>query len=654
MSKLFIGLDLGSDMLKISFAYRTGASDSDFCFGKLSDSNYLTSVAIPAVAFFDKKKGSWIYGSAVNKSSNESYVTVVKIKTLLSLLSEKENEQVTVSNKNYYWKKNHFPKFFFPIRRSLIEDFGGEMVDKNRTFTVLDYTPSKVCEEFFKYVEGVVDSRVKALEQKRGLKFYGLDIAVVHPPKVGGEYVDELKRLVENAFGRGSVVKVLNSTKAISLFAAELKMIKPDESFLVFDMGEEDISVAQATFSSRYGVLIDGVDGHSEPIELGGLNVDEAIYDYIEDSIKERETVGTPSAGKDGHIYENSVFAKQYLLMKEIKKSKVALSYKGGNYFPKGVPLSIYREVVLQKNLTLSEFQSATLDIVKKISRYVIDELKRPINDKVKKVVLSGGLVETYSLFGYIESEAAKFCPTKKILTVATNAPKDEFDLKDNEDASYSAAIGGAIVALKDIEIKTMLSLSYGTWTGNTANKSLKIFAERGSILPPDGSDFYTTEISLLSATVDDEEIYSLVVNSDEIAADADLPPSQRKFKNIDYDGKKAVVLGDKGSTKRRNCAHDLGLETVSGGEANSQIGLWYKGTRVLKITPVTFQKNVMFKEGIKVDKNGRATPTIEICESCHRYLFDISCVNGYEGRVSGKELSIYFLSVKSFNTRMG
>lgn len=654
MSKLFIGLDLGSDMLKIAFAYRTGAGRSDLCFGKLCDSNYLTSVAIPAVAFYDKRTGGWIYGSAVNKSSNDSYVTVVKIKTLLSLLSEKESEQITSLNKTYYWQKNHFPKFFFPIQRSLVEDFCGEMVDKNRTFTVKDYTPAKVCEEYFKYIQSVVSERVKALEAKRGVKFDGPEIAVVHPPKVGGEYVDELNRLVENAFGNKSVVKVLNSTKAISLFAVELKMINPDESFLVFDMGEEDISVAQATYSSRYGVLIDGVDGHSRPVELGGLNVDEAIYDYIENSIKERETVGTPSAGQDGHIYESSVFAKQYLLMKEIKKSKVALSYKGGSYFPKGVPLSIYREVILQKNLTLPEFQSATLEVIKKISRYIIDELKRPINDKVKKVILSGGLVETYSLFNYIEREASKYCPSKQILSVTTTAPKDDFDLKDNEDASYAPAIGGALVALNNIEIKTMLSLSYGTWTGNTANKALKIFAERGSILPSDGSKFYTNEISLLSATVDDEEIYSLVVNSDEIAADADLPPSQRRFKNIDYDGKKAVILGDKGSIKRRNCSHDLGLETVSGGEANSQIGLWYKGTRVYKITPVAFQKNVTFKEGIIVDKNGRATPTIVISDTCHRYSFDIICVDGYEGRVLGKDLNIAFLSVKSFNTRMG
>ena len=59
MAKLNVCLDLGSDVLKTAFAYK---SENDVVFGKFSKDNLFTQIAIPAVAFYDKNTNKWVYG----------------------------------------------------------------------------------------------------------------------------------------------------------------------------------------------------------------------------------------------------------------------------------------------------------------------------------------------------------------------------------------------------------------------------------------------------------------------------------------------------------------------------------------------------------------------------------------------------------------
>ncbi len=644
MSKLFVCLDLGSDVLKIAFAYRNGDRVE---YGKFSKNDLIKRAAIPAVAFYQKNDNSWLYGSEVQKTNGDYYMTVVKIKSLLELLSFKVDNVTTQSNRDFYFNHDCFPKFYFPVRRTMLDDFAAE-VDKNRTFTAKGFTPQAVVEAFFDYVGNFVDEQALLLSKSRSVQFDDFEIAVVNPPKIGKEYVAEIKRVIERTFGLGSVKKVMPSTKAISIYASQVGVLAKGESCLVFDMGEEDISVAQAVFTEKYGILLDGVEGHSEPIDLGGLDVDEAIYNYIEKSIYSRETVGSPSEGESGHIYESSVLAKQYLLMQDIKRLKAVMSFKGGALFPNGVPISVHREVIVQRVITKDEFKQILIPVADKIANYVIDELKRPINGSVTKVILSGGLIETYGLLTYLKNRIAAAGLNHKIVTLGSaDGTSDRFSVLSNEKALYSSAVGGALIAAWNIDVKTTLSLSYATWSGNSSKKLLKIFASRGAILNSEENTF-VTKLRLKGVKIDGEEMYSCICTPEEIDNDSRNIPSLRKYKNVLYDGK-TLVVGSSGTTIRRHAEDDLSLKVVSGGE-DSNIKLYYDGSEVVERDE---NAEFYFYEGIKVDDTGRATPYIEAAAENYGKMY-IRCENGVARSVYKKDITVSFTNVHSFDTVQG
>ena len=77
--RLNICFDLGSDTLKVVYAYKDSAKNVH-C-GKLN-SKAINQSAIPAAAFYDEDDKKWIFGNEIDDSSNESFITVVKIKFL--------------------------------------------------------------------------------------------------------------------------------------------------------------------------------------------------------------------------------------------------------------------------------------------------------------------------------------------------------------------------------------------------------------------------------------------------------------------------------------------------------------------------------------------------------------------------------------------
>ena len=66
-NEICIGLDLGSDTLKIAYAF-----GSDKC-GKFLDDKHSLNVAVPAVAYYDRAAGKWIYGDGVD-SGERSFI----------------------------------------------------------------------------------------------------------------------------------------------------------------------------------------------------------------------------------------------------------------------------------------------------------------------------------------------------------------------------------------------------------------------------------------------------------------------------------------------------------------------------------------------------------------------------------------------------
>ncbi|MDE7209251.1 MAG: hypothetical protein K2O31_05145, partial [Clostridia bacterium] len=336
---LEVAIDLGSDTVKVAYAFETKKSVE---YGKLAPCDITGSVIVPAIAYFDEESSTWLFGEDVYKNVDKSFVTVVKIKSLLSLLLRRRDKKVTASNRKYYYEEKAFPKFYFPNRKKLAEDFALAK-DLDMTFDG-DRTPQKVCEEFFKYlIDKTVLPAIKRLQEQKGIYFQDVHYSLVYPTKAGKEYVEELEYLVSRACN-SKMKKVLSSTKALGLFAFHREVLDKGESVVIFDMGEEDISVAKFTLNTSGSIIIDGVDGHNEPMEIGGNDFDYALRDCVEGAISGRETVGAPPVGEDGYIAEKGLHSTQFLTLNEIKKTKIAFSLDDDIYhlaFESGVPVAI-------------------------------------------------------------------------------------------------------------------------------------------------------------------------------------------------------------------------------------------------------------------------------------------------------------------------
>ena len=213
--KIGIGLDLGSDTLKIAFAYDQGDGQKPR-YGKLIDKDDIVSrSAIPAVAFYDEHQKKWLYG--VQIGNQDSFVNVVKIKDLIAMTERKKikngssevlTDNVIESNTRYYEKEHHFPKFYFPESPSFSFDFD-EMVQKKATFVAGDFTPQKVSEGFFAYVLDVVVDRLKTLKKEMNLEaFDECVISILFPASMDKAYVKELERIVKAVFGNCNYVKM--------------------------------------------------------------------------------------------------------------------------------------------------------------------------------------------------------------------------------------------------------------------------------------------------------------------------------------------------------------------------------------------------------------------------------------------------------------
>lgn len=613
---LNIGLDLGGDTLKIAFAY---SDDSSVCYGKFAEESALPKIALPAMAFFDKESGKWLFADKVDTHGKDSFITTVKIKHLISMLSQQDNSAVEQRNKDYYQNQSHFPKFYFPVKAAFLNDFD-EMVKRGMTFVANGYTPRKVCKEYFHYIRSLVEARKSALEARIGKTFSGINVAVVHPAKVGDAYIEELCLLVRSAFGLPPT-KVLNSNKALALYALHRKAVSEEESFLVFDMGEETISVVQATIMNSQ-VLIDGAEDHNGPIDIGGNNVDEAIVEYLEGNINDRETIGTASAGDPSHIVEDSVYSKQYLLMKDVKKAKVIFSralHPSSSFEQYGVPLSFHRELLVQRRFKKPEFKQCigtnnNSGIAKMILGYILSEVKRPVNADAKKIFLSGGLIETYSLLDYIKEGLKREGIKTQVYTFDDGKTKnDVFTLLSYEDSVFASAVGGAIVALRDIDIKTVLSRSYGSWYRYGTIKYLDLFAERGTDITQNGGVFSSGTFNIGGIGTEDEEIYSTVFTSKKITKLSKNAPAGMQF----YEGHAVIGSFSDNYTEQQagkrsweSAVRNLDIKIVGHetGAVSGKIHLYYKG----KMIRLPQGYNIKAQEGITVDKRGLATPFIK------------------------------------------
>ena len=70
---VYAGLDLGSDTLKIAYAYDRGGLKT----GKITAGDSSVT-AIPAVAYYDFEENKWLFGEQVDAVGDKSFMSVVK------------------------------------------------------------------------------------------------------------------------------------------------------------------------------------------------------------------------------------------------------------------------------------------------------------------------------------------------------------------------------------------------------------------------------------------------------------------------------------------------------------------------------------------------------------------------------------------------
>lgn len=602
-----IGLDLGSDTLKAAYAFSLNGIKfrGKICAGASS------RTAIPAVAFYDAEANKWLYGEEVETVDGNSFSTVVKIKKLLNLLATVSDTNIYEKNKNYYYNDSEFPKFYFPVRKKELEDFSA-MCAADMTFSAEGYTPCKVCQNYFYYIALTVRERVKILCTLHKIKDYALQISLAYPSHVGVNYVKELTSLVSNAFGVEPKT-VISATKALSVFAINSGKLSKNESSLIFNMGEERINVVKATYQNN-GLAIDGVDGHNSPLYLGGNDIDDAVAQYLERGFNARETMGTPSAGSDGHIVESGLSTAQYLFLKDIKIAKLILGMNSGNLFSSGVPVCVSRDLYIQKKLTRREFCGCigiTSDsgVALKIYEYIETELKRALNYDVKKVFLSGGLVETYALTQYLKDKVEKL--GVKLYTFekdGDDSDNDGFNILSHEDAVYAPALGCAIALDENIKVKTVIAMSYGLRLFSRKDGYKPFFAilvEKGTVLKDKNNKFERTNISTgdESAASDDMFMYAAPITEEDIRLKKGSP--KVKYFISSDDGKPRLLMPTEKPEEMKVLRQELGVKTVSGGSNGSSnsgvVWNYYNKKRVF------LHNRVIVAIGVTIDEEGGA-----------------------------------------------
>ncbi|MGN1103764.1 MAG: hypothetical protein ACI4QI_02695 [Candidatus Coproplasma sp.] len=642
---LCVGIDLGCDTLKLSYSFNEGGK---IRYGKFEENTGVTQVGIPAVAYYNGASG-WLFGNQVEMGEEKSFLNIVKVKSLLSLLYPREGckwGHEDYPNQDYYFNSFQFPKFYFPTTNRTLDDFKS-MIDSGRTFTVAGCTPQKVCEMFFVYVKGIVTRCAKELMTCRNLRFDKVKYSVVFPMYAGKMYEEELGRLIFKAFGT-KPAKSMDCARALSMFAASRGVVDGDEGILLFDMGEETISVVKCFLNGAKKVVVEAAADHSKPVKVGGNDVDFNIAGFIEDKIKDRETVGSPSAGSVGHIHEEGLQTKQYLFLKEIKKAKMMLSIPGLNgLFKDGVPVSIHRDLYIQRTLTTKDLQSCvgTLSkdkVAEKVLKYIVKECKRAVNEDVSKIFLSGGLTETYGLVDFLKVQIEKeFRNRKNKFRLYTfddyKNDGDSFTIQSYEDSVYAPSVGAAIVALNNSDVSAGLTYSYGTFIERDGKRLLEIFADRGTAYDDNKAVEFSTGDLRLNGTIH-EEFFSVRLSKSSIK-------SKKGEGEVEYcinNGEPYLIIGKPDTKEREAVKRKFQLTEISG--RGALIKCTYLGKVIKSLSP-----GLKMREGIKMHPgNTKAEPFI--INTGFSTTSEAVYKDGTTGKVDTARVSVRFEDVNGFN----
>ena len=658
---LDITVDLGGDSLKLVYGYKDASGT--LVMGKIAEEGYITQIGIPAVAFYSKRKNKWLYGYEVDESGELDFTTVVRIKNLFMLCAtkkskdEKENKRlakISERNRRYFLKEKHFPKFCLPKDKKSFDDFDSA-VKSDRTF-LGDRTPEEVCIGYFEYVKELLTRRLEVLFTGIG-KTLDLRYSVVYPPKVGAEYKEAFKKVIKKVFGK-AVHRELGTTRALGMYAFHsnrangLPMVESNKSVLIFDIGEEFISTSKVYFENGQ-IRVDGATGHKRAEPLGGIIVDEALYDYLESGVEERATFAEADPGSAN---EGCPESKKYQLLKDIKSAKNILSngkIQGTGIYKNGVDIVIPREFHIQKSLKIAELKDCIGvtkqkkgSVADRIYTFIKEEAGDAINKDVKTVLIAGGVIETLGLDEYIRNGLKKDLGIELLTFDAEQeANGSGFKIYANESSVYASALGMTIASALDKKVSTVLSLTYGTFSygkydttdlhslapvNSGSVRSFSIFVDRGEALEEEVNKFSdtfsisgeSTELfEWLDVALLKEEMYSAMLTraESENRKDNGLKVASGRVSYVNTpNGKHQLALGEPPETTGTKCIErevaekHFRLERVF----YDDIYFWDsedKATRRrLRVKRATSPGKMSIREGILVTKNGVVTPFIE------------------------------------------
>ena len=460
---LALTIDFGNNSTKISYAYK---NNGETYFGKIVNGNSCLFYNFYSIARYKDKK--WQFAYDVKKDIFSRSSTIVKIKRLMSLLIKPKDDKtgkIFESNKDYFYNKKLFPKYYFPNPEIKQEDFS-KLVNEH-TFEA-DITPNELCAEYFKFVAGVVKKEIAELEFKSGLKF-NITLGIVYPLYSGKTYSEQLKNYIVEAFGKNLKCITMESTKGICSMAYYLGLIEKDEKVLVFEIGDERISVVKVAVEIKNQVpliKIDGRTGHSDPEDKGGNDIDDALGNDVMRAVANRSQMGS-NASSDEKMSND----KSFMFADNIQKTKMVISSK--EQISK-VPLYIPLDVQVTKPYDGNDIKriigiNNNSGIYNDIKNYIYKELEKEINKDVTKIIISGGGIETFGLFDALKKDIeSKHSKVKVRMIEIDKTDKKKYNGKDNnfirviDDATFAASTGAAIAIINDYNIYTVFTLSYG------------------------------------------------------------------------------------------------------------------------------------------------------------------------------------------------
>ena len=432
-----VSIDFGADTTKAAYSYKSVRGDY-VC--KLLFEN---GKGIPSMAYYDADKDDWVFDKdEILLRAKESFCYLVKVKELFDLFFTRASDGL--------YNKSYFKTFYYPPKAS--ESYA-DAVANGRCFRA-GASVRTVCSLFVKHC-------IQKVEKEIAKRFGDIEIryVVVYPANAPKNYIQELVGFVSAASVMKREINIISAPRAVGIAAKEYGIVTKEQNSLLFNIGEEEISVVKMHFDQS-NISVYSADGHSSPAKIGGKNIDIALAKYLFDRSADIGAFGDREVGKD---VEKGVFFDQFRMQEGIKAGKKVFSDGAAYKRLGGFVFSIYREMITTIKMVQADFEECCRPVFKKIWEYVRDEIREGDNKDVKSVIFSGGAADTYGLDKYIQKNLHDYFPQIRFLDFS---PENE-DLGYDEvlcAAKDTVPIGAALYGAGKYKFKLLTTFAYGTY----------------------------------------------------------------------------------------------------------------------------------------------------------------------------------------------